>query len=127
MLTWSVFCFCDHLAAQLRGSLSIVVSACGNELPSYIRSARFSDLVCEISVHRTGGFGDSYVERLANAGCWDNAGTNSEMSADRRSGSSCRIIDAITESLINDVAVIGSGNALTFSVSSDTSHSDESV
>lgn len=65
--------------------------------------------------------------RPANAGCWDNGGTTSEMSADRRSDSSCRIIGTISESLINDVAVIGSDNALTSGVSSDTSHADESV
>lgn len=64
--------------------------------------------------------------RSVNVGCWDNGGTISEMS-DRRSDSSCRIIGAISESLINDVAVIDSGNALTSGVSSDTPHSDESV
>lgn len=63
----------------------------------------------------------------ANAGCWDNGGTISEMSADKRSGSSYSIIGVISESLINDAAVIGSGNALTSSVSSDTSHLDENV
>lgn len=62
----------------------------------------------------------------ADAGCSDSVGALGEMLADRRGRSICRIIDTIPVSLINDLAVIGSGNALTSTVSSDP-RSDEIV
>lgn len=62
----------------------------------------------------------------ADVGCSDNGGAFSEMLADRRGRSSCRIIDTIPEPLINNLAVNYSGTALTSNVSSDF-HSDEIV